>query len=423
MAQLDFNFYGFNWVDGPTANRLQWRQAVQDWNPRSLSVNSLDSARFWRDALPDAVIGLRNMSGPGADNSITLRLNPGEWWLKWAPLMPELRRLNVHAILGNEPNGYGSDFVTVIDREIVIGLMLEQSGVKGMYNRFSVGNPTHERSYLEQLIPLFDLIRRTDGYWMVNEYAWFDRPLLEQRDYIGRFQQAWDVAGEVPTIIGEISVNTHHPQHPDQQDSASGFRVSGLTGATFFDALATMADGIYVPAGVHSGHIFIAGGADNQRGQDILGETELFNAMERYRPFGGVDIPIPPHQEEPPMLPETPEFEPNVTLLSNGNYTVRIRMSPNLGATIIGAVTQGGVRAYDPGQMSGDFGLFEFEDMTGYVHMDYIHILRDNPTVNPNISQELRIALVELGADLGNVRVSMSEVFRLWPLNPPTLPE
>ncbi len=413
----DMNFYGVNWVDGPTANRDLYRQAFIDWNPRSFIVNSLDSARFWRNALPNAVIGLRNMSGFGADNSVLLRLNPREWWSKWEPLIPELRRLHVHAVLGNEPNGYGSDFVTVVERSLEIGHMLNDAGVRGMYCRFSVGNPTHEPRYLEQLIPLFDFIRRSGGYYMVNEYLWYNRPPLEQRDFVGRFQQAWDVAGEVPTIIGEISVNTAHPLDENVQDSASGFRVSGLNGAQFADVLELVADEIYIPAGVHSGNIFIAGGFEDQRIQDILGEAELFNAMQNYRPFVGVEMPPPSVPTPPP--PPLPSF--NVTLIPNGNYNVRIRMSASLDADIIGAVTPGGLRAYDDGLMSGDFGIFTFEDTVGFVHMDFITIIRDNPNNIPSIPnpplipETLQEVLIDVAVDMSSLHLSLHEA--LFQLN------
>jgi len=382
MEQRDFNPFGFNWVDGPTANRGRWTSAIQAWNPISLSVNSLDAARHWRAALPHAVIGFRNMAGPGADNQITVRLSPAEWYDKWEPLLPELRRLKVHAILGNEPHGYGDSLEAVAINEVEIIKRLNDAGVSGMACRFPVGHPDHRPAELEKLLPLFELLRQGDHYWMVNEYAWFDHDILDQRAYIGRFQAAWDVLGEVPTIIGEISENTHHPLDYGQQDSASGYRVSGLSGTEFAHRLQLAWDNIYDPAGVHSAHIFIAGGAHNQRQQDILGDDQLFNSMTNYRPLRSF--------ERLPVL-AVPEdtLEPNVTLIPRGNYSVRVRLQPTLQGEIVGSVIPGGIRAFDPGKMSGDYGSFLIDELWGYVHMDYIMIIRDNPNVNPSLSQAL----------------------------------
>ncbi len=298
------NPIGGNWVGGPTANRAGFRADIIAWNPGTWLVNGIDAAIFWREALPQARIGLRLMP----DDAIQLEWTVGEWLIKWQPMFPLLQQYNIHVITGNEPPGHDVEQLRKIVRfEVEVAEILEGEGLFGMFGRFPVGHPSEKPAVLALLDPLIRAITARPGNTlMLNEYALVTQPLLEQPWHVGRFQNILDMFGDVDIDIGEISINTPTTPGSTEQDSGSGWRKAsefmwgGVYPLGFADGLISMWENIYKPARVvKSINPFLLGGADNQRVQDLLAKEDEWRifagAMAGYR-----DVPAPPPVIEEP---------------------------------------------------------------------------------------------------------------------------
>jgi len=323
---------GGNWVGGPTANRDGFRADIIAWNPGTWLVNGIDAAIFWREALPQARIGLRLMP----DDAIQLEWTVDEWRTKWQPVFPLLRQYNIHVITGNEPPGHDVEQLRKIVRfEVQVAEILEGEGLFGMFGRFPVGHPSDKPAVLALLDPLIRAITARDGNsLMLNEYWLVTQPLLEQPWHVGRFQNILDMFGDVDIDIGEISANTPTNPGSTEQDSWSGWRKASehkrgrVDPLWFADSLISLWENIYRPARVvKSINPFLLGGADDQRGQDLLAKEDEWRifagAMAGYRDAPviveppdddeddtqPVDVTPIPIEEEPPM--ETPVTPPS----------------------------------------------------------------------------------------------------------------
>ncbi len=301
------NPIGLNLVS-PGFTRDSMAMPLKAWNPKTIVVNEIDDAIWAREILPNAVIGLRLMP----DNAIQEKWTVNSWLQKWSMYIPLLIEHNIHAVSGNEPNGYGENLSAVIQFETTLAYELATLGVGGMFCRWPVGHVQEGREH--ELRPLANAIRAYDKhFYMTNEYAINTQPLLEQRYFVGRFQNVFDAVGPLPTIIGEISVNTPDRDDPGKQDSWSGWR-SSYDGEIepFINALKLMWERIYEPAGVHSMCVFLVGGAPDQHWQNLAnGQTQWavwVNAMAGYRPALS---PPPIVIDEPAIKPDdTQEIEP-----------------------------------------------------------------------------------------------------------------
>ena len=277
---------------------------LKEWQPKTVIVNEIDDALWARSILPDATIGLRLMP----DNEYQTKYTVEQWLAKWQPHFVTLRKHRIHAVTGNEPRGYDPQLDQVINFDAQLAWILADEEIGGMFARFPVGHPSDVLVNLAKLRPLADAIRAYEKhFYMTNEYAINTQPLLEQRWFIGRFQQVFDVVGPMPTIIGEISVNTPDRDDPGKQDSWSGWR-SSFDGEIepFIHALKLMWERIYEPAGVHSMCVFLVGGASDQRWQNLANEQTqwavFINAMAAYRPAPEV-IDEPAIEPEPISIP------------------------------------------------------------------------------------------------------------------------